>query len=310
MIGPDEQVRLAFVAEQYYLHDKTKVELGAELGVSRFKIARMLAEARSQGIVTIAIAAPGPIDVATSLRLQEKFGLTRAMAVATPTGAPDVVQQQLGEVAARLASEIVVDGDVLGLTAGRTLTAMARRLSAIAQCDVVQLAGVAGPIDSTGVEVIRRVSMISGGDAYSLYAPLVVSDPETAASLRRQPELQRTLAQYARVTVAFVAVGSWRPPDSELYDSTAISDSLRRRLLRRGVTAEIGAVLLDGTGAVVSDIDELCLSANADELRGIREVIGVAGGDLKTDAILASLRSGLINSLVTDVGVAERLLAA
>ena len=44
------------------------------------------------------------------------------------------------------------------------------------------------------------------------------------------------------------------------------------------------------------------------ELRRIPEVIGVAGGALKHDAVRAALKSGLIDSLVTDSTLAYRLL--
>jgi DNA-binding transcriptional regulator LsrR (DeoR family) len=309
MIGPDEQVRLAFVAEEYYLRGRSKIELATELGVSRFKVARMLDDAASQGIVHIEIRAPGPVDAELSLRLQKSYGLRRAVVVATATDDPAVVQQSLGLVAARLAAEIVADGDVLGVTAGRTLTAMARRLTSIAPCDVVQLAGIAGPIESTGIDIVRRISLLSGGSAFSIYAPLVVSDQETARAMRSQPELQRTLAQIDRVTVAFVAIGSWQPPDSELHDSEAIPAEVRARLVARGVVAEIGGTTFDASGAVIDDLEPYCLAATGEQLSAIPDVVGVAGGSRKTGAVRAALRSGLVGSLVTDVDVARELIS-
>jgi DNA-binding transcriptional regulator LsrR (DeoR family) len=104
------------------------------------------------------------------------------------------------------------------------------------------------------------------------------------------------------------AIGSWGPADSQMFDNPAISAERRERLLARGVQADLGAVVVTARGEVVDDIDDLCIGATAEDLRRIPDVIGVAGGERKTAAILAALRSELIGSLVTDASTARRLL--
>lgn len=307
--GPVELVRLAHVARRYYLEGRSRVEIAEELGLSRFKIARLLDEARERGIVTISVAAPGAIDGDLSRRLREAFGLRRAIAVATPTESSEVVQHALGRVAAQLLEEIVHHGDVVGLTAGRTLSVMAESLTSLSRADVVQLAGVAGPIQNAGVEVIRRVSAVSGGDAYTLYAPLVVSDPDSARAIRRQPDVRRTIERFEHVSIAMVAIGSWNPPDSQMFDAAAVSAAKRERLLELGVQADIGGVLIAEKGRRVEELAARCIAASAEHLRAVPDVIGVAGGSRKTAAVRAALDSGLVGSLVTDAALAERLLA-
>jgi DNA-binding transcriptional regulator LsrR (DeoR family) len=301
-------VQLAYVAEQHFLQGKTNLELAEELNVSRFKVARMLDDAIRHGIVQFNIRSSGPVDVDLSLELTRKFRLRRVVVVHSPIDEPSAVQQSVGTTAAHFAAESIVDGDVLGVTAGRTLSVMARRLTAIASCDVVQLAGIAGPIGDTAVDVVRRISVVSGGNAYSINAPLVVSSPEVASALRKQPELARTFAQLERVTIAFVAIGSWQPPDSELYDSDQVPTDIRRRMLEEEVAAEIGGIPLDSAGHVLSHLEAYSLAATADQLRRFPEVVGVAGGSRKSSAIRAALESGLIHSLVTDASAARALL--
>jgi DNA-binding transcriptional regulator LsrR (DeoR family) len=307
-IGPDELVRIAFVAHQHYIVGRTRIQIAQDLGLSRFKVGRMLDDAIAGGIVKFEISTPGPLDLELSLKLKDRFGLKHALAVRTPTEAPETVQEHLGAVAAELLREIATDEDVIGLTAGRTLSAMAGALTTLPHCDVVQLAGVAGPIQETGVEVIRRVSSVAGGRPWSIYAPLVVSDPKTAQAIRQQPDMQATFAQFARVTIALVAVGSWSPPDSQMYDNAAISPARRGSLLEKDVRAEVCATLIDGRGNVVEDIEDSCIAIDTAALRRIPDVIAVAGGEYKTSAIRAALASGLVNSLITDSALAKRLI--
>ncbi|KJL22117.1 Sorbitol operon regulator [Microbacterium oxydans] len=306
-MGPDELVRISHVARRHYLDGRTKIEIAEELGLSRFKIARMLEDALEQGLVKITIEAPDSLDLDLSMQLRARFGLTRALAVITPGTTPELIQDRLGRAAADLLSEIVTDGDVLGLTAGRTLTAMAGHLRTLATCEVVQLAGVAAPTPENGVEVIRQVSRISGGRSRAIFAPLLVETAATASALRREPGIMETFRRFDSVTKAVVAVGSWSPPDSQLYDNAGRAGALDE-LLAAGVKAEICATLIDESGAVVGSVAERSLAVSTEQLRHIPEVIAVAGGPSKTGAVIAALRSGIVDSLVTDAALARRLL--
>ncbi|NKX51725.1 DNA-binding transcriptional regulator, partial [Arthrobacter deserti] len=199
------------------------------------------------------------------------------------------------------------DSDVFGLTSGRTVNALARSLRYLPRCEVVQLAGIAGPIQETGIETIRRVSAVAGTTPWTIYAPLIVSDAATAQGLRRQHELVGTFAQFERVTAAVVAVGSWPPPDSQMVENPALGAEERDALVARGVRAEVCATLVDDQGRVIGDVDDRCIAIPGQQLRRIPHVIAVAGGEAKTQAIRAVPASGLVHSLITDASTARRL---
>lgn len=307
-MGPDERVRIAYAAKRHYVDGLSRVEIADELEVSRFKIARMLEAAREHGIVTITIEPHASVDLDLSIGLRDRFGLNRALAVITPEQRPETIQDRLGSAAAELLNEIVVDGDVLGLTAGRTLTATASHLTTLADCEVVQLAGVAAATPENGVEVMGKFSRVSGGRAHAIFAPLVVDNATTARALRSEPGIRNTMRRFASVTKAVVAIGSWNPPDSQLYES-ARQVGILDQLLAKGVQAEICATLIDRDGNVVDGIEDRSIAIATEQLRTIPEVIAVAGGTLKTAAVAAALRSGLVTSLITDVALAQRLLS-
>ena len=48
-MGPEQLLRLAYVADRYYTDNRSRVEIADELGVSRFKVARMLEEEHDVG---------------------------------------------------------------------------------------------------------------------------------------------------------------------------------------------------------------------------------------------------------------------
>lgn len=309
--GPAEMVQLAAIARRFYLDGRSKVEIADEFGMSRFKIARALEAARSSGIVHIDIRLPAHLDGELSDRLCEAYGLNRAIVV--PASADtEQTRTDLGTAAARLLGEIVQPDEVLGLAWSRTLQIMGTQLAGLPRCTVVQLNGVLSEHaeDGGSVETVRRAATLSGGPAYPIYAPLILPDSATAATLHADPGLSAAFALYDRLTTAVVAIGGWDERNSTVYQ--ALDSDARFRYTAEGVRAEISAQLFDAHGRQVhTDLDSRVISVRAEQLRRAGEVVAVAGaGDrAKAHAIGSALRSGLASTLVTDSAVAEVLLA-
>ncbi|WP_017571284.1 sugar-binding transcriptional regulator [Nocardiopsis halotolerans] len=303
-------VRLASIARRFYLEGRSKVEIAEEFGLSRFKIARDLETARASGIVRIDIRLPARLDVDLSERVSAAFGLRRTIVVDASED-PLETRRALGSVAARLLAEIVRPGEVLGLAWSRALQVMGADMVELPRCTVVQLNGVLSEHaeDGGSVETVRHAAALSGGPAYPIYAPLILPDAATAATLRADPGIASAFAHYDRLTTAVVAIGGWDERNSTVFQ--ALDPGSRARYTALGVCAEMSAQLFDAEGNQVhSDLDERVISVRADQLREVPEVVAVAGAgdEAKARAVGAALRSGLVSTLVTDSAVARTLL--
>jgi DNA-binding transcriptional regulator LsrR (DeoR family) len=305
-IAIDEQLLMAAIAKRYYFDNRSRIELADEFSISRFKVARLLESAVRSGIVRISITLPESVDAELSVRLRDKFGLDRALVTTVQDGSAHAVREALGRAAATLLSDLVTGEDVLGVASGRTIEATARHLTRLAGCDIIQLTGMSGDLGDNPVEVLRTVAGLSGGRAQLIYAPLTVATAEAAATLKTHPQISEAFERFSSVTIAVVAVGSWEPPESQYH--SALSQPEREQLLAAGVIADVGGVLLDRAGRAVHDFDDRVLGIGAEQLTEIDQVVAVAGGVRKTDAIRAALSSGLISSVVTDDSVALALL--
>jgi DNA-binding transcriptional regulator LsrR (DeoR family) len=307
---PAQLILIASVARRYYLEGRSKIEIAEELGMSRFKVARLLETARASGLVHIEIADPDMIDVDLSAQLQDAYDLQHAVVVDAPDDDPTILRERLGNAAAGLLSEIVTSDDVLGLAWSRAVSAMTNTLSRLPTIPVVQLSGalVQPDVADSSVDLVRQAARISGGAAHFFYAPTIVPDPATARALRRQPEVARTFGRFGSVTKAVVGVGLWAPGESTVYDVT--DEKVRRELHRRGVCGEIAGVLIDADGrAAKSDLTERMIGVSATQLRAIPEVIGLAYSVARSPAVQAAIRGGFIKSLVTHPSLALALVA-
>jgi DNA-binding transcriptional regulator LsrR (DeoR family) len=309
--GPAHLVLSASVARRYYLDGRTKVEIAEEFRLSRFKVARLLDDARASGLVRIEIGHPGVVDVGLSGRLMDALGLKHCIVTDTPDDDPIALREQLAAAAADLLTELVTADDVLGLSWSRAVSAMATKLRHLAPAPVIQLTGALARsvVDNSSIELVREVARVSGGPAYFYYAPMAVPDATTAQALRSQPEVARTFSLIGSVTIAVAGIGAWAPELSTLYD--AATEAERIDLTRRGVAAEVSGVLLDASGEpVTAALTERMIGINAAQMRAVPEVIGIAYGLGKADAVLAAVRGGHVDSLVTHSTLATRLIGA
>lgn len=314
-MGPDELFQRAVIARRYYLEGRTRVQIAEEFGISRFKVARLLDEALGSGMVEIKIHNPRSIDVELSTTLQRRYGLQHAYAVTTPAEsdarAADAVSSEdrvaaVAKATAQLLQSILRNGDVIGVDCGRTLARIADHVTKLPHCDVVQLTGMAGAITHNGVDLVRRISEVSGGQTWPLYAPLVVSDARTATSLAGSQQIQDTFAQHSKVTCAIVSVGAWVEGASQAHSSLTTAEV--EALEAAGVCAESCALLLDADGNRLPGLDDRRIGIDEATLRAIPTVIAVATGPEKIAATRAVLRSGMVSSLVTDVEIAAAVL--
>jgi DNA-binding transcriptional regulator LsrR (DeoR family) len=307
--GPAALVLTATVARRYYFDGATKSEIATELGLSRFKVARLLSEARATGLVRIELDYRGEIDLDRSVRLGAAYGLRHCLVIDSPEDDQALLRANLGRATAGLLTEIVDADDVLGLAWARSLMAMRSALTRLAPCPVVQLTGALSrpDVDESSIELVRDVARTANGPAFYFYAPMIVPDASTAQVLRTQPEVARAISKFPEVTTAVVGIGAWQRGLSTVAE--AVAEDERRHMYDLGVRAELAGIQLDADGTpIVTSLTERLIGINEEQLRAVPNVIAIAYGTPKADAVHAALRGGLVTSVVTHTAMAAELL--
>jgi DNA-binding transcriptional regulator LsrR (DeoR family) len=308
--GPAALVLTATVARRYYFDGESKSDIAERLGLSRFKVARLLDQARRTGLVRIELDYRGELELDLSVRVAETYGLRHCLVVDSDDEDQAALRGKLGRATAQLLSEIVTAEDVLGLAWARSLMAMRTALTQLAPCPVVQLTGALSrpDVDESSIELVRDVARVSNGPAYYFYAPMILPDAATVRALRTQPEIERAVSRFPDVTKAVVGLGAWSVGLSTVAE--AVTDEERAEIHALGVRAETCGVLLDADGnPVTTPITDRLIGIDAQGLLAIPDVIALAYGTPKADAVRAGLRGGFATSLVTHTSMARRLLA-
>jgi DNA-binding transcriptional regulator LsrR (DeoR family) len=299
-------MRYIYAAIQHLQLDRSTLDIADELGVSRFMVGRMVKRARDEGLIEVIPRLSEPIDTALSNALASRYGLQSAV-VCIPVASGEVhARTAIAAVAARLIAELINEDAIVGLGPGRTIVEMCSRMSNVPTCDLVQLTGAVAPEPMVDAQLIVQLSRIARGRVFPLHAPFLATDPESARVITEQPGVKNALQRMGLLTTAVFTVGGW-PKSSQLASALASMGELDP-LLKLGVTAELGTTLLDTEGHEVSALADRMIGITTEQLSRVPLKIALGGGEGKKHAVVAALKSGLVDILVTDMHTARAAL--
>ena len=156
-----------------------------------------------------------------------------------------------------------------------------------------------------GTEPFRRIGEALGTTVLALHSPGLLDDAAVRDALCAHPGVRSVIDRWDRLDVALLGIGG--PAWSEATVGAEAMGEIRRG----GGVGEVLIAPFDAAGRFVApSLRARAVAFDARMLPRVPVVIGVAEGPGKVVPILSALRGGLVNTLVTDVGTAEAILAA
>ncbi len=313
----DETGEMALAARRSMFFDRemTKVQIASQLGISRFRVARLIESARQRGLVRIEFRDIPRQDRELAKTIEDGWGLDLCVVVA---GDPRSDQPLLPLT--RLAAAVIVDligpDEIIGIAWGSTLAAIVEELRPRTSpgVQVVQLAGSSGRVERirNPGELARTLAERLGGTYHALFAPAFVELATLRDALLREPEIQDTVSLFDRVSLAIIGIGAFaggKASSSSLVHSHVLSDKDLERLLLEGAVGDLILYPFDSDGRFVADrLADRAVAVTTEQLVRFPRVIAVAGGANKAAAIAGALSTGMISILVIDEPAARRLV--
>jgi DNA-binding transcriptional regulator LsrR (DeoR family) len=294
-------------AKQYYLEDATQAQVATSLGVSRATVSRLLTEARRQGIVEIRVNRPESVeDEPLAVELAQALGLRRVY-LAPKVSGPALGPWLAPELARALRAGGLAAGDVVLVSSGSTVYECARE--GLGQFPGVTIVPAVGgqeepqPWFQTN-ETTRILAERVGGVPSYLYAP-ALPGPELFYSLQHEPSVRRIMDLWAQAKCAIMGVGS-----APLMRQVVPAFVPREASSLHEAVGDVCSRFYDREGEPVGyPGSERLVAVSAEELRRVPHSIAVAVGAEKAASIVAAVRGGYFNHLVTDTPTAESILA-
>ncbi len=315
MTTSDDKLDLATrAAWLYYVAGNTQDEIAAKLDVSRPAAQRLIALAISQQLIRVQVTRPISACAQLAETLRERFALDVADVVPGLAENPPATLASVAAAAAvrmeRLLSATAPT--TIAVTSGRALRAMVDMISPMErpQHKIVSVVGsIARDASANRYDVVMRLGDRLGCQCFPRPTPLIADTLEERDVLaaQRSVAILAGLAQSAKAT--FVGVGnlSWNGP---LHADGFITDDELGELSDLGAVGEIGGWAFDRDGQLIEgSVNARALSLSPKQLAP-RQIIAIATGSNKLEAIAGALRGRLVTGLVTDEDTARAVLDA
>jgi len=301
------------VAICYYEQRLTQEQIARRVNTSRSTVSRLLEEARNRGMVHIKINYPWQRDPEIEQQLVERFGLDEARVLVGRQRPEEETRRGTGELTAQLIDGKVKDGQIFGISFGRSLASTVAALDPKRKValEVVPVIGATGSENPSidGPDLVRRFASAYGGKYRQLPVPLLVENVQTRDALVQMPKIHEVLNLARRADIVLLGIGAVAPQHASAIWKGYLDERNLTRIESQGAVGHICGQFYDAQGQVLDiEVNRRAIGIGIQSLPGIEIVIAVASGTDKTKAILGALRGKYLNVLVTDDATATAVL--
>lgn len=299
------------VARLYYEAELSQQAIANQLQISRPTVSRLLTYAKEKGYVHITIADPFSDIEDVRRQLNVRYQLKDVQLVFAPSATEVQLYDTLGEFAARYIETITKDDDVIGVSWGRTIQAIAKHLrpQETKNIQVVQLKGgiSQSKVDTNANETLNTFARAFQTLPHALPLPVVFDNEVTKQVVEKDRHIQAISNLGKRANTAIFTVGTVRP--EALLFQLGYLTAAEIELLMAEAVGDICSRFYDAEGAICAPtIDNRTMGIELADLQLKENAILVAGGLRKVQAIDAALKGKYANILLLDYETAKALL--
>lgn len=298
-----EEILLVKVAWFYYIGGFTQQEIGEYLGIPRLRVNRLLDKARKNGVIRFSIREHDNNRMEIEQNLIKRFHLKDAFVVPSPIDGKDV-NEGVAQAAAMYISEKINKSSFINMGYGDTTSRILNCLSNMSEfpVNVVSLTG------GVNYYLPNTRSNIFNAKLYLTPAPLLMKNADMVSAIEKEPSVQQILNMVSLAQLTVVGIGGM-DDNATIVTNGMFSNNDFVLLSMKGAVGDILCHFIDQDGRLVpSDIEGRLISTSLETLKSLDNTIGVAAGENKVKAMLAALRGGYLDILITDENTASSIL--
>lgn len=237
--------------------------------------------------------------------IRQAFGLKQVIVVPGNSDVSPAVKQELGQAACRALSSVMDKEDVVAVTGGSTLAAMADQLTSATPLKgnwfVPARGGLGESLEHQANTIASTMAKRVGAQYRLLHVPDLLSE-EAYQSLKQEPNIQDILRVIRQARIVVHGIGE----ALVMAKRRRADEETIQQLLEEGALAEAFGYYFDQDGHVVHTM--LTLGLRLEDISRTEVVIAIAGGQSKGESITAVLRAGHEDILVIDEAAAVEVL--
>lgn len=299
-----EDELISKIAWLYYIDKLKQQTIADKLGISRMRVVRMLDKAQQENIIQFKIRRDLQNKISIEQDLIKKYKLQDAMVVPTSTSYKiEDINTNVATAASMYLDARLDDINILNIGYGDTPIKTINKLTNLSD-KVINFVTLTGGVS---LYLLDQYTLMKNVNFYLIPAPLIASTNEMVQALQKEKSVIEIAKMNSNASYTIVGIGGMND-EATIINNGIINKNEFNLLKMKGSVGDILSHFLDKDGNIIScELYENLISISMDEFKKLKNVIGVAAGKAKREAIRAALRGGYINILITDQETAEWL---
>lgn len=300
------------VSHLYYEEMLTQEAIARRMNLTRWKIGRLLKQARDSGVVKIEIAHQDSRLTDLETKLISKFNIESALVIASSGLNETSLLDAIGRASAQYLSKLTPHPELIGVTWGRTMNSLARHVKQgwLKNTNFVQLNGALSisAVEASQNGAAQVLAKKADGNFTLLPVPAIVDLESVRQGLERDSTIAHILSLGKSAPVAVFSVGALTP-NSVLVESGYLTKDAVKVLLKSGAVGDVLGRFISSKGAIVDkSLNSRTLGLTLEELKEKPIKIAISHGQSKIAVTAGALAAGLVSTLITDEEIASHLL--
>ena len=294
------------IAHYYYDLGYNQQEIADRLNMSRQRVNRLLKRALDDGIVEIQVHGYKDSNVELESQLETRLGLREVRVVDHGEG------ESFGACVMDYLEPLLTDGINVGVSFGSTLAQVcsASHAHSPRNLNVVQLLGGinSNSVTSRPDDIVNRIAAAFGAKAYNFFIPAIVDNLKLKEMVYTEEQFQPILELYKKIDIAVMPIGAMWEETTIIRDGY-LRDKDYAMLQGKNAVGDIALRFLDIDGNIVDEeLNSRVTGISTEELKAVPLKIGLGYGWRKVKPIVAAVRGGFMDVLITDVRTARLVL--
>ncbi len=239
------------------------------------------------------------------IMLKKILGIKKVIIVPGNLLEDRMILKDMGKITSKLIKDSVNSGDILGITGGSTMAAVAEAVvddNKSRDITVIPARGGLGKdVNTQSNSIAAKLGEKLGGSYRLLYVPDGLEE-EALELMLKNSEIRESVEMIENMDSLVFGIGR----ADDMAKRRNLSDDKIRELLDHGAVAEAFGHYFDIDGREIWEYKTIGITLK--KYRQLENIIGVAGGEKKAQAIVAISTLNENMTLVTDQAAAKKIL--
>ncbi len=314
MSRQDEQRLLVKIATLYYLEGYKQSDIAKTMSLSQSFVSRAINRSIKEGVVKISVVQPENMFFNLENAIQTKYGISQAIIVDSDEQQDEsMIKRAIGSAAAHYLETRLRLSDLIGISSwSSTIRSMVDQIYAqkLKASGVIQLLGGVGANGNVQATILTQtLGELLNCQAWLLPSQSIERSVADKNRLLSSSEVMEVIEKFDDVSMAIVGIGHLLPSQFLRNSGNYHDEEMLDKLAKRGAVGDLCLHYFDKDGKPVLDEDEDPVIGMAlDKIKKCPQVVALAGGLDKVEAIKGALSGQYIDVLITDRVTAKQLL--